>query len=151
MSKYHVEEIFRQFPWLKTHFPNGERLFQDGKVGRFDFELLSRKAGYWSADMHGSGHKRIFLFSSDGTLIGNVDPKRPWISYVMEGSWERRVDDALIQLGDVAQEVSFAFEVSTNSFTIYKPLLHYPPHTLIEMVIERRKAEQTKFKQEVSN
>lgn len=144
MSKFHVDAVFEQFPWLKNYFPDAKHSFTDAKVGKFNLETLDLEAGYWDADQFGSGNPKIFLFSGAGEHISNVHPRRRWSSYILCGSWMRSVGEALLSLGNNLNKVRFAVAVSGSVVTIYTPP---KDRTILDLLNEKQRLRDNKAAQ----
>ncbi len=110
MSKYHVEAIFEQFPWLKDFITSHvKENLHDALVQRFIPEFLELEAGYWS-EQHGSGYIQVFLFSAAGNHIANAHKKKPWFA-----------NFRLYNNRSKLEEVCYVVKVNDGILTFYKP------------------------------
>lgn len=148
MSKPTVEEVLERFPWLKAQFPHGGQLLEDAKIEAFNYEFLSREAGYWNDKQSGFRQVNIYLLASDGRRLGTVQKRRPWLSSIISGSWTRTVRQALDVLGPEASEVMYALEDRISTITVYEPLLHYPPSNLLAMELNNREEARQRWAKE---
>lgn len=137
MSKYHVQTIFSEFPWLLEHFPQTE-MFQDAKVSKIDFPLLCREAGYRNDRLVGEEETKFFLFTQDGSHLGNAHKSRSLLSFIKKGVWTRTVLSAVEALGTDGAKLWYIVEVTTTTLKVYKPMKGFPPSNLLAIELNHR-------------
>ncbi len=121
MSKYHIEAIFMQFPWLKDFITSHvKEKLHNALVQRFIPEFLELEAGYWS-EQHGSGYIQVFLFSAAGNHIANAHKKKPWFANFRLYNNRSKLESTLRSLGSKLEEVCYVVKVNDGILTFYKP------------------------------
>ncbi len=121
MSKYHVQAVFEQFPWLKEHLKDYEGL-RNATVSRADTKILDFSAGCSEGNVYILlWCSQIFLFSQGGDLVAKHEGRwyHPLLFF-----WTRfrktTVREMLIKLQTQAHAVSYIVTIDPLGCVVYK-------------------------------